>query len=461
MPAPPTVALGSGRLTIAEYEAVVYGSAPVGVADPDRPAAHRAALVDRLAAGEVIYSVNTGYGEESSRAVPPDGLGRFQQNTLASHAVGLGSPVPRAVTRGMILLVAQAAAQGPPAFSPAVLEAYVAALNDDRRPEVPSLGSHSASDLVPGAHLALDLLEGVELGPKDGGVINNTAFTTALAVDALRIAERRVQRAEAVAALTLEAVCGFPAAFSERLIALRPHPGALVAAAHVLGRLAGSERLGGPGRPHDPFSLRCLPQVHGAIRDAIGQLRAVLAIEVGAVTDNPVVFTDGAVVSGGNFHGAPIGLPLDGVSLALGELATLSAARTRQLVSGSLGTPPRLTAEPAARLGMLMLPSVAGALAVEIRQRGAAASRESIPVDAMEDHVSMAALAARQAAEVAGLVGLVVAIELLCAAQAIDLTPGAGRPSPAGRELHAAVRERVAVLEEDRPLDASILVDLV
>src|SRR5206468_2333339 len=172
------------------------------------------------------------------------------------------------------------------------------------------------------------------------------------------------------------------------------------------------------------------------------------------VTDNPVVFADGEVISGGNFHGAPLGLPLDGVSLGLGELATLSAARTRHLVSGSLGTPPRLTRQPSTRLGMVMLPSVAGALVVEARLRGAAASRESIPVDPMEDHVSMAGLAARQALEVAGIVGLVVAIELLCAAQALDLTPDGGRASPASRDLHARVRERVAVLEEDRPLDA-------
>jgi histidine ammonia-lyase len=455
------VALGRTRLTLEEYEAVVYGGAGVVVADPACLAAHRAALVDRLAAGDVIYSVNTGYGEESSRSIPAGWLGCLQQNTLASHAVGVGRPVAVSVTRGMMLLVAQAAAQGPPALSPGVLDAYVRALGDGRRSVVPSQGSHSASDLVPGAHLAGDVLAGLELGPKDAGAINNTAFTTALAVDALRAAERRVERAEAVAALTLEAVRGFPGAFSEQLVVLRPHPGALVAAARVRGQLAGSERLGGPGRPHDPFSLRCLPQVHGAVRDAIGRLRDAVSIEVGSVTENPVVFADGEVVSGGNFHGAPLGLPLDGVSLALGELATLSAARTRQLVGGTLGTPPRLTREPGARLGMLMLPSVAAALVAEARQRGAPASRESVPVDLMEDHVSMAALAARQALEVAGLAGLVVAVELLCAAQAIDLTPDGGRVSPAGRELHAAVRERVAVLEEDRPLDASLLLELV
>jgi histidine ammonia-lyase len=269
-----------------------------------------------------------------------------------------------------------------------------------------------------------------------------------------------VERAEAVAALTLEAVRGFPEAFDERLVALRPHPGAVATAAHVRAHIAGSLRLRGPGRPHDPFSLRCVPQVHGAVRDAFGHLRAALSVEVGAVTDNPVVLADGSVCSGGNFHGAPIGLPLDGASLALGELATLSAARTRQLVGGGLGTPPRLTRAPGDRLGMLMLPSVAAALVAEARQRGAAASRESSPVDAMEDHVSMAGLAARQLAEVAGLTGLVLAVELLCAAQALELTPG-GRASPAADALHAAVRERVAVLVEDRPLDASVLLDLV
>ncbi len=455
-----TVSLGGARLTLAEYEDVVYAGAGVRIADRRKVAAHRAALVSRLAAGEAVYSVNTGYGEESTRAIRPDELGALQQNTLASHAVGVGPPVAQPVARGMVLLVAAAAAQGPPAISPAVLDAYLRAL-DHHLPDVPGRGSHSASDLVPGAHLARGVLDGVELGPKDAGVINNACFSTALAVHALRAAERRVERAEAVAALTLEAVRGFPGAFSERLVALRPHPGALDAAARMRGHLAGSERLGRPGWPHDPFSLRCLPQVHGAIRDTLGHLRDAVSIEVGAVTDNPVVFADGEVISGGNFHGAPLGLPLDGASLALGELATLSAARTRHLVSGSLGTPPRLTREPSVRLGMLMLPSVAGALVVEARQRGVAASRESIPVDLMEDHVSMAGLAARQALEVAGIVGLVVAIELLCAAQALDLTPHGGRASPAGRDLHARVRDRVAVLDEDRPLDAGLLLDLV
>jgi histidine ammonia-lyase len=193
----------------------------------------------------------------------------------------------------------------------------------------------------------------------------------------------------------------------------------------------------------------------------VQRLRAAVTIEVGAVTDNPVVFADGEVISGGNFHGEPLSLPLDGVSLALGELATVSAARTRHLVGGSLGTPPRLTREPTEHLGMLMLPSVAAALVAEARQRGSPASRESIPVDLMEDHVSMAGLAGRQVLEVAELVGLVLAIELLCAAQALDLTPDGGPASPAGQALHAAVRERVAFFEDDRPLDASVLLDLV
>ena len=454
------VRLGSTCLTLADYEAVVYDGADVELADRGRVAERRAALVDRLAAGDVVYSVNTGYGEDCASAITDAHVASLQANTLASHAVGLGPPVPTPVARGMLLLVAQALAQGAPAATTAVLDAYLAALAGGPMPSVPSLGSQSASDLVPGAHLALGVLTGVRLGPKDAGVINNTAFTTALAVDGLRAAERRVERAEAVAALTLEAVRGFPDAFDAELIALRPHPGAVAAAAHVRSRLAGSERLRGPGRPHDPFSLRCLPQVHGAVRDALGHLRAALEIEVGAVTDNPVVLAGGRVGSGGNFHGAPIGLPLDGAALALGELAALSAARTRQLVGGDLGPPRRLTRVPSERCGMLMLPSVAAALVAEARQRGAAASRESVPVDAMEDHVSMAGLAARQLLEVNGIVGLVTAIELVCAAQALDLTPG-GRPSPAGRDLHAAVRERVALLEADRPVDATVLLDLV
>jgi histidine ammonia-lyase len=454
------VALGGAPLCAADYEAVVHEGRAVELANAARIDAHRAALESRLMQGATIYSVNTGYGADAGVAIPPDALARLQENTLRSHAVGVGPPVDAAVVRGMLLLIAQSGAQGFPGARREVVEAYVRALNSDGAPPlVPALGSHSASDLVPAAHLALAVLDGVEIQAKDATVLNNAAFSAALAYEAVREADGLVLAAEAIAAMTLEAVGGFPEAFDARLVALRPHPGALECAAHMRALLAGSTIVRRARRPHDPFSLRCIAQVHGAVRDQLAAARLAVEIELSSVSDNPVVLADGDVLSGGLFHGEPIALPLDGVSLAVGELATLSAARARQLVAGGLGPPAKLTAESGGRLGLLMLPAVAAALVSECRQRGAPASRESVPVDAMEDHVSMAALAARQARECVLLARRVLALELACAAQALDFA-GVSGASPAARALHADVRARLAFVDADVPIDSSVLLDL-
>jgi histidine ammonia-lyase len=476
------VVLGPGGLTREAYEAVVYASAAVRIGDRTVLDEHRAVLDRRIGEGAVIYSVTTGYGAEATRALPADALGTMQEDTVRSHAVGIGTPVPEPVVRGMLLLIAAAAAQGPPGLSPGVVDTLVALLEHRAHPIVPSQGSQSASDLVPAAHLALavlgegdvlqdgvrraarDVVPGVAFGPKDGSIVNNTAYTTALSVHATRAAARLIERAESVAALTLQAVRGHPDAFDERLIALRPHPGAIAAATHLRALLAGSELVRGPGRPHDPFSLRCLPQVHGAVRDALTIVKRTLDIELRAITDNPVVLADsGAVLSGGNFHGEPLALPLDSLALGICELATLSQRRTQHLVNADLGgmtTPHKLSTDPQARLGMLMLPSLAAALVSECRGRTQPASRESIPVDAMEDHVSMAALAARQLLAGIELARRVVAVELAAAAQALDFLDAADA-SPPARDLHAHVRERLPFLEADRPIDVEVLLDLV
>lgn len=460
----PVVTLGGDEpLTWAGYEAVVHGGARVRLAGEGRIDAHRAALQRRLDEGAIIYSVTTGCGFEAGQAIPADALAAVQANTVASHAVGVGPPVDELVARGMLVLIAQSAAQGPPAFRREIVAALVRAINERRHPPVPRLGSNSASDLVPGAHLALGVLAGepqLALQAKEGALINNAAFTTALAVAAVRSAQAAVVRAEAVAALTLQALRGFPDAFDARLVTLRPHPGALDVAAHMRSLLHDSALLRAPGRPHDPYSLRCLPQVHGAVRDAIANARGALEIELRAVQDNPVVLADGTVLSGGLFHGAPIGLPLDGVALALGQVAAMSAQRARHLVGGAFGLPPKLTRDPLRRMGLTMLPGVAGALVSECRQRGAPASRESVAMDTMEDHVSMAALAARQAREACELARRVVAIELACAAQALDFLQPALASAPA-RALHAQVRERLAFVDADRPVDTTVLLDLV
>ena len=415
-------------------------------------------LEERLAEGAIIYGVNTGYGAEAVRSIPPDALARMQRNTVTSHACGVGQDAPEEISRGLALLTLQSAVQGAPAYRLPVVEALVSLLNEGPFPRVPMMGSQSASDLPPAAHLALAL--DVELEAKDSGFINTCAFTGALALEALREAEGLIESAEEIAAMTLQAVRGHAEAYDERYVSLRPHPGALESAAHMRELLDGSRSTGTSDRPHDPFSLRALPQVHGAVRATASALRRTLEIEVCAVTDNPVVTREGDVLSGGNFHGAALGLPLDGLSLALGELAAMSRCRTQFLVAGTLGTPRKLTPDPTERFGLLLLPSVAGALVSEARQRGAAASRESIGFDFMEDHMSMSALAGRQALDVASLVRHVLCIELLCAAQALDFT-GVELAAEQTRELHASVRERIDFVDTDRPVNPECLADLV
>ncbi len=477
------VALGPAPLRWSEYEAVVYGGAPVALAPDAGDAQARATLERRLADGETVYSVNTGYGVEAGMRLPPETLDRVQVNTLRSMAMSSGEPAPETVVRGAMLLAARAYAQGPPAMGRALLERFVELLNRRVHPVVPLAGTQSTSDIVQGAHVGLALIgEGevwidgerrpaaetglppVALVPKDGGgVVNNHTFTVALAIDALRSAEAFVAHAERVAAMTLQALGGHPEACDARLIGLNPHPGALAAAAHMRELLEGSELVRAPGRPHDPFSLRGLPQVHGASRDALAYARGVLAVELGAVTDNPVVVGDGRVLSSCNFHGAPIALPMDLVALAVHEVASLSQRRVAQLVDPLPSVPDlpaKLTAEPGERFGLVQLGNVAAALIGEVAMRTRPVSPDAVTVDVMEDHVSMGALAARKAAEAAALARRVLAVELACAAQALDFR-GVARASAPARELHAAVRERLPFVDEDRALDLGALGELL
>jgi histidine ammonia-lyase len=457
MPEPVELGVAS-PLTLERYQAVVYHGASVALSDAGYVDAQRAVLEERVKAGDVIYGVNTGYGAEAVYAIAPDALARMQVNTAAAHNCGLGPDAPAEIVRGTLLLMLQSAAQGAGAYRRAVVQAMADLLNSKQLPKVPLLGTQSASDLLPQAPLAMAL--DTEFEAKDALIINTNAFTGAVAVEAVLAAERIIDRAEEIAAMSLQAVHGFPEAFDERLINLRPHAGAVESAEHMRRLLAGSSLLRCEGRPHDPFSLRAIPQVHGAVRAAIEALRRAVEVEIRSATDNPVVSSDGEVLSGANFHGAPLGLPLDYVALALGEIATLSQCRTRGLVSGFLGTPRKLTPDPAERLGLLMQPGAAAALVSEARLRGTAASRESIGFDQMEDHVSMSALAGRHVLDVAALVRRVLAIELLCAAQALDFA-GVDLASRPARELHASVRERIPFVDVDRPVSADEILELV
>lgn len=478
------VIVGAGPLGWDDYDAVVYGGAPVVLAPGNRIEEHRAELERQLAAGEVIYSVNTGYGADAGRIIPPEAIERVQINTLRSHAMGVGDPAPEEIVRGQLLLKAQAYAQGPAAVRRVVVESLLQALNERIHPAVPLQGSQSASgDLIPNAHLGLVLagegevvvdgrvrpasrtnLPPIAPAAKEGvSLTNDCSFASALAFDAVRTALRLVERAELAAAATLQALKGFPEAFDERLVGARPHPGAAAAAAHMRRLLAGSELLHAAGRPHDPYCLRCLPQVHGAVRDALAYARAAVETEIASVGDNPLVFAaDRTTISGGNFHGEPIAIPLDTVAVAICELAAYSQRRIHQLVDPAfdVGLPPKLSPQPDERFGLLLLNTAAAALVSECRSLAAPASIESIAVDPMEDHVSMAAVAARKAGAVGELARRVVGIELVCAVQALEFH----RPARASRpveELCIRVRERVPFVDADRPLRVEAVLDLV
>jgi histidine ammonia-lyase len=479
------VVIGDSRpLTWAEYEAVVYDGAAVALSPANRIAEHRGELQRQIDAGAVVYSVNTGYGADAHRQLAPESIGQIQIDTLRSHAVGTGPDAPVPVVRGQMLLKAQAYAQGPAGLRSEVVEQLVWFLNHGVTPRVPLYGSQSASgDLIPNAHLGLALMgEGDVLVDgrrqpadelpkpafvpqmKEGvALTNDCSYATAFAFDVVRDGLSLVDDVEGIAAVSLQALRGHPDAFDQRLVGLRPHPGALESARHMRALLEHSELLRDPGRPHDPYSLRCIPQVHGAVRDALRYAHAAIEVELRSIGDNPVVvLADGTTLSGGNIHGEPIAIPMDTVAIALTELAALSQARTLHLVACrfDVGLPPKLS--PAARngFGLSMLNTTASALVSEMRSLLGAASAESIGVDHMEDHVSMAAVAARKAGMVLGLARRVAAVELACAAQALEFQ-GVGNASAAAQELHARVRERLAFVDADTPVDVDSLLELL
>lgn len=475
------VVLGDDGVTWSDYERVVYHHAEVALADAETMALHRRELERHVADGAVIYAVNTGYGSESNQRISPEAIERVQENTLRSHAVSVGRPVPEGIVRGMLLLKAQAYAQGPPALRPAIAERLVEMLNRRITPLVYHQGSQSASgDLIPNAHVGLAALlcEGEvwidgrrvptaaaglpRLAPqmKEGvALTNDVSFASALAFDLVRQAERLIAQTEQVAAMTLQALRGHPDAYHPRLVGARPHPGALAAARHMRELLAGSDLDPDPSRRHDPYSLRCLPQVHGAVRDAVAAVRRVVEVELRSVADNPLVFPDEhIVVSGGNFHGAALGVPLDSAAVALTTLAALSQRRTHHLVNPifDVGLPPKLAASPSDQLGLIMVNTAAASLVSECAAAAGPASVTSIPIDAMEDHVSMAALAAQKAQQVLRAARRAVACELLCAARALDFQ-GPARASAAIRALHREVRRLIPPGNDDQPVSVEPL----
>ena len=477
------------RLTLEELERVARGGARVTLSRPARErVARNRAFVERLVArGDTVYGVTTGFGRFASTRIEPSQVLELQRNLLLSHAVGVGEPFPTEVVRAMLLLRAQSLAIGASGVRPALIDALLALLNAGIHPRVPSQGSVGASgDLAPLAHMALALLgvgevevggtvtsaaaalseagiEPVVLQAKEGlALINGTQAMTAQLALALRDAERLARVADVAAAMSVEALLGSHRPFHPVVSRLRPHPGAARVAANLRKLLADSaiERSHeGCGRVQDAYSLRATPQVHGATRDALSHVRAVLEVELDAVTDNPLVIDDGSedgagdgeVVSAGNFHGQPLALTADYAAIAMAELANISERRVEQLVNPALsGLPGFLTEHGGLHSGLMVAQYTAAALVSENKVLAHPASVDSIPTSAnQEDHVSMGTHACRKLGSVVANVRYVLAVELLAAAQALDfrapLAPGRGAAA-----AHSFLRQRVSHLAEDR-----------
>lgn len=447
----------------------------------------RAVVDGLLARGETAYGVNTGFGKLSDVRIEPGEVQALQRNLVRSHACGVGDPLPEPEVRAMLLLRANVLAKGFSGVRPELLEMLLGLLNHGIHPVVPSRGSVGASgDLAPLAHLALAtmgegmvLLDGrpmpaamallqtglkpLVLQAKEGlALLNGTQAITAVGGLALARALRVVELADLAGAMTLEALKGTPTPFDERIHAVRPHPGQIAVAAHLRALLADSEireshRENDP-RVQDAYCLRCMPQVHGAVREALGHARATLEIETGAATDNPLVFAEGEILSGGNFHGAPLALVLDAATIGLTTLMGISERRVDRLVNPDIneGLPPFLSRTPGVSSGFMIAHIVAAALLNEAKVLAHPASADSVPTSGgKEDHVSMGMTAALQFRQVTENAERVLAIELLCAAQGLEYRLPL-KPARRVGDAFAVVRQVVKPLGEDRVLAGDI-----
>ncbi|WP_376690760.1 histidine ammonia-lyase [Wenzhouxiangella sp. EGI_FJ10409] len=437
-------------------------------------------IVERaLEGGDAIYGVNTGFGALASKRIDDDQLGKLQRNLLLSHACGTGDPVPIEITRLMMQLKVHALGLGNSGISLPIFRQLLKFCELDILPFIPSRGSVGASgDLAPLAHMSLPLIglgqcwneertgpeptretlarhgvEPVEPGAKDGiGLINGTQLMSAYGAFILNRAIHLMKAADILGTMSLEALQGSARPFDERVHQVRPHPGQMTVAANVRELLADSEILESHrncGKVQDPYCLRCIPQVHGASRDALGHAIEVVEREINSVTDNPLVFEDGDIISAGNFHGQPLALCLDYAAMALSELASISERRTYLLLEGHDGLPKLLMSDTGINSGFMIPQYTAAALVSENKVLCHPASVDSIPTSlGQEDHVSMGSISALKLLSVLHNIERVLAVEALTAAQALDfrspLKPGRGVLA-----AHDHIRRHVNHAEED------------
>jgi histidine ammonia-lyase len=441
-------------------------------------------LIESILEKEVaIYGVNTGFGKLSDVRIPGNHLSELQVNLLRSHACGLGKPLSEAEVRAMLLLRANVLAKGFSGVRRAVIEMLANLLNREIHPVVPEKGSVGASgDLAPLAHLALVLIgEGealyhgermsggealrrAELSPlrleaKEGlALLNGTQGMTAVASLALYDAQRLVRMADVAGAMSLEALRGTPSAFDPRIQEARPHRGQSAAARHLMELLERSEiresHRTNDSRIQDAYCLRCMPQVHGAVRDALDHAMSIVEIETGSATDNPLVFAaSNEVLSGGNFHGAPLSYAFDYAAIALTDLASICERRIDRLINPDIneGLPPFLSSQAGLSSGYMIAHVAAAALLNECKVLAHPASVDSVPTSGgKEDHVSMGMNAALKMRQIVENAEQILAIELLCAAQGLDYR----KPLKPGKQIEqvlAGIRKIVPPLEADRP----------
>jgi histidine ammonia-lyase len=483
--AAPNLTLQPGALTLSVLRAVWQAHGHLALAPEARAGieASAAAVQAIVAQGDPAYGINTGFGILAKRHIPQDQLAQLQRNLILSHAVGTGELLPDHVVRLVLLTKIGSLARGYSGVRPLIIDTLIALYNAGIMPAIPAQGSVGASgDLAPLAHMTLALLgvgqvrmrgelmeagaalaaagiAPVTLAAKEGlALINGTQVSTALALHGLFLAERLLEAAMVTGALSLDAARGSDAPFDARVHAVRGQPGQIAAAAIYRALVAGSairaSHLVGDERVQDPYSLRCQPQVMGAVMDLVRQAGKTLLIEANAVTDNPLVFLeDGAptIISGGNFHAEPVAFAADTLALAIAEIGALAERRIALLIDATLsGLPPFLVRDPGVNSGFMIAHVTAAALASENKSLAHPASVDSLPTSAnQEDHVSMATFAARRLGPMAQNTGVIVGIEWLAAAQGIEFH----RPLTSSTHLehvHARLRENVPAFDEDR-----------
>lgn len=481
------ILLDGNRLTLEMCRDIIFQYEEVDLTAEawERVDTSRELVDDAVANDKIVYGITTGFGKFSDVTIKNGAVADLQLNLIRSHACGVGEPLPEHISRAMILLRANALAKGFSGVRRELLQLLLDMLNHRIHPVIPQQGSLGASgDLAPLAHLALVLIgEGeafvsgkrlpgkdalvqaglnpVRLAAKEGlALINGTQAMTAVGLVSYLEAERLADRADAIAAMTLECLRGVTDAFQPEVHAVRAYPEQAEVARRILDQVAGSELVTRQGelRVQDAYSLRCIPQVHGATRQALNYVKEKLLIEINAATDNPLIFAEsGQIISGGNFHGQPIALAMDFFKIALSELANISERRIERLVNPQLNDfPGFLSPEPGLQSGMMIPQYVAASIVSENKVLAHPASVDSIPSSAnQEDHVSMGTTAARHALQVVQNVRKVLAIEAICAAQALDLR-GVGKAGKGTQQLHRDIRKRVAELTHDRSLSEDI-----